>query len=88
MGVKALLNRLDRYREDAPVKRESLCRGIVGKVFTDLSSPAAQAAITLLSDIIDFEGFLSVPAIDLAGRKFSTGEVWENRRFEPHSCLF
>ena len=75
--LKALVDRLARYREDAPLRREKLCRGIVGKLFTDPSSPAAVAASKLLSDIIEYEGFLSVPDIDLKGRKLSTSEMWE-----------
>ena len=75
--LKALVDRVARYREDAPLRREKLCRGIVDKLFTDRSSPAAMASFRLLGELIEYEGFLWVPDIDLKGRKRSTSEVWE-----------
>jgi Type IV secretion-system coupling protein DNA-binding domain len=75
--LRALVDRLSRYREEAPQKREALVQGIVRKIFTDRSSPGAVAAARLLSDMIDYEGLLSVPDIDLRGRKLSTSEIWE-----------
>lgn len=43
--LRALIDRLGGYREEAPQKREALVQGIVRKVFTDRSSPGAVAAI-------------------------------------------
>ena len=59
--LKALVDRLGRYREDASQRRETLSRGIVVKLFTDPSSPAAMAAASsfrTLSGMKDFCRFL------------------------------
>jgi hypothetical protein len=57
-------------------RREQLCQGIVAKLFTDSSSPAALAFFRLLSELTEYEGFLAVPDIVLGG-KLSTSEIWE-----------
>jgi hypothetical protein len=67
--LKALVDRLGRYRKDASVRRERLCQGLIAKLFVDSSSAVALASKRLLSDIIEYEGFLTVPDIDLANRK-------------------
>jgi hypothetical protein len=59
------------------VRRETLSQGIVAKLFKDPFSVAGMAAYRLLMEIIKYEGFLSVPDIDLGNRKLSTSEVWE-----------
>src|SRR5512144_1221721 len=66
--LKALVDRLGLYRKDASVRRERLCQGLIAKLFTDSSSAVALASKRLLSDIIEYEGFLTVPDIDLTGR--------------------
>jgi nitrogen-specific signal transduction histidine kinase len=35
--LKALIDRLDQYKEEAPVLRERLCQALVGKLFADPS---------------------------------------------------
>jgi hypothetical protein len=37
----------------------------------------ALASKRLLSEIIEYEGFLTIPHIDLTSRKLSTSEIWE-----------
>jgi hypothetical protein len=59
------------------VLRERLCQGVIEKLFTDSSSAVALASKGLLSDIIEYEGFLTVPHIDFTSRKLSTSELWE-----------
>src|SRR5512147_1262601 len=75
--LRALIDRLGQYKEEAPVLRERLCQGVIEKLFTDSSSAVALASKRLLSDIIEYEGFLTVPHIDLTSRKLSTSELWE-----------
>src|SRR5512132_174200 len=75
--LKALVDRLGRYRKDASVRRERLCQGLIAKLFTDSSSAVASASKGLLSDIIEYEGLLTMPNIDLANRALSTSEIWE-----------
>ena len=75
--LKALVDRIARYSTEAPLRREKLCQGVVANLFIDRSSPAAFAALRLLSEIIEYEGFLSVPDIDAGSRKLSTSEMWE-----------
>ena len=75
--LKALLDRVACYREEASLRRETLSQGILVKLFKDPFSAAGVAAYRLLMEIIKYEGFLSVPDIDLSNRKLSTSEVWE-----------
>ena len=75
--LTALVDRLGRYGKDASFKRERLCQGLIAKLFTDSSSAVALASKRLLSDIIEYEGFLTIPHIDLTSRKLSTSELWE-----------
>src|SRR5512132_696075 len=75
--LKALVDRLGRYRKDASFRRERLCQGLIAKLFTGSSSAVALASKRLLSDLIEYEGFLTVPDIDLTGRTLSTSELWE-----------
>ena len=39
--IKALLDRLESYRQDASLRRARLCQAVIGKLFTDVSSPGA-----------------------------------------------
>ena len=55
--LKALVDRLARYREDASLRRERLCQGIVGKLFTDPSSPAALAASSSFRTLSSMKAF-------------------------------
>src|SRR5512147_1190738 len=50
--LRALVDRLSHYREEAPRKREALVQGVIQKVFIDRSSPGAVAATRLVSDMI------------------------------------
>jgi hypothetical protein len=75
--LKVLIDRLGQYKEEAPVLRERLCQGVIEKLFTDSSSAVALASKRLISDLIAYEGFLTVPDIDLASRTLSTSERWE-----------
>jgi hypothetical protein len=75
--LKALIDQVSRYKEEAPVLRERLCQGIISRVFTDPSLPIAQASKKLLAEIIWYEGLLMVPEIDLTDTNPSTSKVWE-----------
>jgi hypothetical protein len=50
---------------------------VIEKLFTDSSSAVALASKRLLSYIIEYEGFLTIPHIDFTNRKLSTSEIWE-----------
>jgi hypothetical protein len=73
------LSQYDRYLQGMRYRHAyaALCQRIVGKLFTDGSSPAALAALKLLSEIIEYEGFLSVPDIDVGSSKLATSAMWE-----------
>src|SRR5512132_1329845 len=46
--LRALIDRLGRYKEEQSVRREKLCEGLVGKLFTDPSGALALATKKLL----------------------------------------
>jgi hypothetical protein len=75
--LKTLLRQLERYRDEASVRRERLCQGIISRLFADPSLPVALAAKKLLEEIIWYEGFLRVPDIDLTDASPSTSKMWE-----------
>lgn len=59
--LRTLVDRLESHKQDASPRRATLCQAIVSKLFTDVSSPAALAALRLLTEIVEYEGFLTVP---------------------------
>jgi hypothetical protein len=83
---RALFERLRRFRNEAPLIRERVCRSVVEKVFTDSASAGGVAAYQLLTAIIEEEGVLTVPDSDTGGRKLSTSELWE-REGALRRCL-